>query len=74
MIELKAKDEIAAASGRGPRKSKGEKQGKMSAAEREALIEELTREMKEAAKHLEFERAAYLRDRIHEIKAAMTLK
>ena len=36
VIELKAKDEIAAASGRGARKTKGEKQGKMSAAERES--------------------------------------
>ncbi len=71
VIELKAKDEIAAASGRNARKTKGEKPEKMSMAEREALIESLSAEMKEAAKHLEFERAAYLRDRIHEIKAAM---
>jgi len=37
---------------------------KLSAADRQALIEELTAEMKEAAKKLEFERAAYLRDKI----------
>ena len=31
---------------------------------KQALIEELTAEMKDAAKKLEFERAAYLRDKI----------
>ena len=34
------------------------------------LIEEMTRDMLEAADRLEFERAAYLRDRIAEIKKA----
>ena len=37
---------------------------KLSASEKEKLIAELTAEMKEAAKKLEFERAAYLRDKI----------
>ena len=37
---------------------------KLSAAEKEKLISDLTAEMKEAAKKLEFERAAYLRDKI----------
>ena len=37
---------------------------KLSAAEKEKLIAEHTAEMKEAAKKLEFERAAYLRDKI----------
>lgn len=36
--------------------------------EREALIEKLTKEMKEAAKMLEFEHAAYLRDKITHLK------
>lgn len=40
----------------------------MSARDREALIERLTREMKEAARRLEFEQAAYIRDRIKELK------
>lgn len=40
----------------------------MSARDREALIEQLTREMKDAARRLEFEQAAYLRDRIKELK------
>jgi len=35
--------------------------------EKERLIAELTKEMKEAARKLEFERAAYLRDRIAEL-------
>ncbi len=37
---------------------------KISRAERDKLIENMTREMKEAAKRLDFELAAYLRDRI----------
>ncbi len=41
----------------------------MSRREREALIEKLTKEMKAAAKLLEFEHAAYLRDKIEEIRA-----
>ena len=40
----------------------------MSARDREALIERLTREMKEASRRLEFEQAAYIRDRIKELK------
>ncbi len=39
-------------------------QKKLSAKEREALIETLTRQMKTAAKNLEFEQAALIRDRI----------
>ena len=40
----------------------------LSAADREALIESLTKEMKEAARQLEFEKAAYLRDRIRALQ------
>ncbi len=40
----------------------------MSYAEREKLIETLTHEMRSASAHLEFERAAYLRDRIKELR------
>ena len=43
---------------------------KMSKKEREALIEELTKEMKAAAKILEFEHAAMLRDKIEAIRNA----
>lgn len=41
---------------------------KMSRKEREALITKLTTEMKAAAKILEFEHAAYLRDRIEKLR------
>ena len=41
---------------------------KMSRLERERMIEKLTAEMREAAKALEFEKAAYIRDRIKELK------
>ena len=41
---------------------------RMSKAEKEKLIERLTREMKEAAKILEFEQAAFLRDRIEKLR------
>ena len=44
------------------------KKKRMSAAERQALIDKLTAEMKNAAKLLEFEHAAYLRDKIKELK------
>ena len=40
------------------------KLGNWFRAEREKLIEQLTKEMKAAAKLLEFEHAAYLRDKI----------
>ena len=42
---------------------------RMSRAERETMIVELTRQMKEAAKILEFEHAAYLRDKIERLRA-----
>ncbi|BDG45815.1 MULTISPECIES: excinuclease ABC subunit UvrB [Parageobacillus] len=43
--------------------------GKMTKKEREKLIADLEKEMKEAAKALDFERAAQLRDIIFELKA-----
>ena len=45
-----------------------EKKKKLTKAEKEKLIIELTNEMHKAAKSLDFERAAYLRDRIHELR------
>ena len=42
---------------------------KLSAKDREALIEKLTREMKQAARELEFEKAAFIRDEIARIKS-----
>ena len=41
---------------------------KLSKTEREKLIAELTVEMKNAAQHLEFEKAAYLRDEIKKLR------
>ena len=41
---------------------------KLSRLERERLIETLTNEMRDAAKRLEFEQAAYIRDRIKELR------
>ncbi len=47
-----------------------EKSGKkLTKSEREHLINELTKQMKQAAKLLDFEQAAYLRDRIKELSA-----
>jgi excinuclease ABC subunit B len=40
----------------------------MSAEERERMIEIMTREMKEAARKLEFEQAAFLRDQIRKLR------
>ncbi len=50
-----------------PRKSESRR---MSAAEKEKLIAELTAEMKHAAARLEFERAAALRDKIKELRSS----
>ena len=59
VIEITSRDEAA----------KAEKKGKkMTKADKEALIEKLTKEMKEAAKALDFEHAAYLRDTIAKLK------
>ena len=41
---------------------------KLSRLERDKLIENLTAEMKEAARTLEFEKAAFIRDQIKELK------
>ena len=46
---------------------KSKKKHKYTAAEKRLMIEKLTKEMKAAAKLLEFEHAAYLRDRIKEL-------
>ena len=64
IIEIGSKDD-----GRKSRKGKGkDAPRKLNASEREKMIAELTREMKSAAAKLEFEQAAYLRDRIKRIR------
>ena len=58
IIEISSKDDEA-----------NQKRGKrMSKAEKEKLIEKLIREMKEAAKILDFEHAAFVRDRIEKLR------
>ncbi len=47
----------------------GKKRRKLSRTEREQLIDKLTREMKEAARLLDFEHAAFLRDRIEALRS-----
>ncbi len=58
VIDIRSKDEV----------EKNVSVPKMTTKERLALIEELTKQMKEAAKLLEFEHAAYLRDKIQELE------
>ena len=62
IIDVGAKDEDQGKS------SKSKKPKKLTASEREKLIEKLTREMKDAARTLEFEKAAYLRDEIKKLR------
>ncbi len=47
---------------------KEKKKKKLTAAERKSMIEQLTKEMKAAAKLLEFEHAAFLRDKIKQLE------
>ena len=61
VIEIGAKAEKSEKAG-------GDGRKKLSAKEREKIIEDLTRQMKTAAKNLEFEQAAYIRDRIAELR------
>jgi len=67
--EASASGGIKSASGRDrAAKRTAKKAEKMSASEREKLIETMTAEMKRAAAKLDFELAAYIRDRIKELK------
>ena len=50
------------------KKTKVDPDKKLTKLERERMIEKLTAEMREAAKRLEFEQAAYIRDRIKELR------
>ena len=51
------------------RKAKPESNKKLTRLQREKMIEQLTVEMREAARALEFEKAAYIRDRIKELRS-----
>jgi excinuclease ABC subunit B len=50
------------------KRAEPEKNKKLSRAQKDKLIERMTAEMREAAKSLEFEKAAYIRDQIKELK------
>ena len=50
------------------KKASSSKDKKLTKLERERMIEKLTVEMRDAAKRLEFEQAAYIRDRIKELR------
>ncbi|MBR3686414.1 MAG: excinuclease ABC subunit UvrB [Clostridia bacterium] len=62
IIDVGARDDEQSKTG------KAKKPKKLTASEREKLIEKLTREMKDAARTLEFEKAAYLRDEIQKLR------
>ena len=62
VIEIGAKEEK-----RG-RKSDGRTERKLTKTEKEKLIAEMTAEMKDAARRLEFEQAAFLRDEIRKLR------
>ena len=57
VLEISSKDTVEKKTGK-----------KLSSAQKRQLIDDLTRQMKEAAKMLEFEHAAYLRDKIKELE------
>jgi len=66
IIDIGVKDDGGRPSGR---KGKGDiSERKLSKKDKEALIERMTKEMKDAARRLEFEQAAFLRDKIKEIR------
>ena len=60
--------EVLEISSKSSDQGKGRKGRKMTKAERLAMIDQLTKEMRAAAKLLEFEHAAYLRDKIQKLK------
>lgn len=66
-IQKKVADVLEITSAKEEKKSKRKKK-RLSPIERKLEIERLTKEMKAAAKILEFEHAAYLRDRIEELR------
>ena len=61
--------EILQISSKDDTEKKGKRLKQMSPREKSDLIRQLTLEMKNAAKLLEFEHAAYLRDKIERIKS-----
>ncbi|MDY3846166.1 MAG: excinuclease ABC subunit UvrB [Eubacteriales bacterium] len=73
VIDIARKDDVDAVTDTvGKGKGKGQKK-KLDKKSKEMLIASLTAQMLDASKHLEFERAAYLRDRIKDIKTSATV-
>ena len=69
VIEISTSDEAKAKKNK--RGAKTDAPKKMTKADREAMIEQYTAEMKRAAKQLDFERAAMLRDKIKILREEM---
>lgn len=67
VIDISARSDDGADAIRAAKRSRAEAK-KMTKSEREATIERMTRQMKEAARSLDFELAAFLRDRIRELR------
>ena len=66
VIDIGLSEEKDRSRGRG--KGGGKSDKPMSKKDKDALIERLTAEMKDAARRLEFEQAAFLRDKIRELR------
>ena len=64
---VKGVRDVISLGGKGKKEAAAEKK-KLTKAEREKLIEQLNSEMRAAASKLEFEKAAFLRDKIKELK------
>ncbi len=60
--------EIGKADKSADKQKRSQARKKLSASEKEKLIAELTKQMKDASRRLEFEQAAFIRDRIKEIR------
>ena len=58
----------------GKRAEEKERKRKMTKEDKEKLIEQYTAEMREASRKLEFEKAAFLRDKIKELKTTKQVK
>ena len=67
VIEIGAKEDQSGGGGKRKR-SDARTERRLTATEREKLIAELTQEMKDAARRLEFEQAAFLRDEIRKLR------
>jgi excinuclease ABC subunit B len=58
----------------GKRSEEKAKKQRLTKEDKEKLIEQYTAEMREASRKLEFEKAAFLRDKIKELKTTKQVK